>query len=165
MAAVSVQLSPHVLHSMASRRAPLSNIPNAGNSPFRNTPGKRPRAQAHSVNAFENIDVQPPPSKRQIVAAESTGPVTPRKGREHGNTATPLQRQHAPRTREAIRSQKETTSESMEKLRQWQEHHEKAFLTYVFFFENVPENARRECSRGVRHLGSVSDANAGIGRN
>jgi regulatory subunit for Cdc7p protein kinase len=160
MAAVSVQLSPHVTHNMASRRTPLSNIPNAGNSPFRGTPGsaKRARAQANSVRDVENSVVQPPPSKRQAVEADSTGPVTPRKtrGDQSRNPVTPTQRQHASRTREFVRTQKqEHLGESMEKLRQWQKHIEKTFPTYVFFFENVPEAARRECGRGIRYLGSV----------
>lgn len=63
-------LSPHDALAMAARRAPLANVPNAVNSPFRGGPqpltaGKRTRAQLG-----ENVYGQPP-AKKQILESHN----------------------------------------------------------------------------------------------
>ena len=44
---------------------------------------------------------------------------------------------------------------SLETVRQWQEHYRNAFPSFVFYFESVPEEARRSCARKIMGLGAV----------
>jgi hypothetical protein len=44
----------------------------------------------------------------------------------------------------------------MDSIRQWQRHYRKAFPQFVFYFDSIPEDMRRKCSRQVMALGAVS---------
>jgi len=159
MAAVSVLHSPHHFDTMTSRRAPLSNLPNATNSPLR----KRPRADGKPI--FE--DIHDPPAKRQNVGLENMQPQTPRKERYTRPTEDLRQcLEHARRKqivelrdeRVAIPVSKDARSaEDREHIQRWQRYYQKQFPHFVFYFESVPEDQRRLCSRQVKELGAVCD--------
>lgn len=46
------------------------------------------------------------------------------------------------------------TTDSLENIRQWQRHYRKAFPTYVFYFESLPDETRQKMSRLVQSLGA-----------
>lgn len=162
MATVSVLQSPQVLGTMASRRAPLSNLPNATNSPYRAAAAPFKRSRSHSNATQDAVYGQPPPLKKKIVEVQQTVPATPKKTareRELAHLGKLLglgggQRLAVPG--KARQPQKPAVDESLDTLRQWQQHYRKAFPSYVFYFESVPEEFRRKCSRGIASLGAVS---------
>ena len=47
------------------------------------------------------------------------------------------------------------TDTNLETVRQWQEHYRNAFPSFVFYFESIPEEARRSCARKIVGLGAV----------
>ena len=156
MAAVSVPLSPHALGVMASRRVPLSQIPNVGNSPFRNA-AKRSRDQN---NAEENT----PPAKKQALGLNQVMPRTPTRKPVHNapNKAVVIEkRAQLARDRQVAakpsrQERMENENQALETVRQWQRHHRKVFPSFVFYFENIPEDARRQCLKTIVSLGAVS---------
>ena len=159
MAAVSIPPSPHAIGTMASRRAPLSNLPNAGNSPFRATttaPTKRSRSQNN--NGLDLAYGQPPPLKKKIVELGQSAPCpqpapgTPKK--QHGQIL--LDKVAAKKERASRAAKQQKPDENDDTLRQWQNHYRRAFPDFVFYFENVPDDVRRQCSRGIQSLGAVS---------
>lgn len=164
---------------MASRRAPLANVPNAVNSPFRSanaTGGKRTRAQA-GENTFGQ-----PPAKKQIVelTEENEENLEPR--RRNGATFISNDKLDEPfskRTSNAppsafekklasVREKKPTpsqqpqqhkpvkTSHDIESVRQWQRHYRRQFPHFVFYFDKVPEDVRLKAVRQIQSLGAVS---------
>lgn len=156
MAAVSVQLSPHAVGVMASRRVPLSHIPNVGNSPFRNGTIKRGRDQS---NAEENT----PPAKRPAFDMNQVMPRTPThkptQNAASKGIALDKRVQFARETQlaaKAIRQERvDNESQSLDTVRQWQRHYRKVFPTFVFYFENIPDDARRQCLKTIVSLGAV----------
>ena len=172
MAAVSIPPSPHAIGSMASRRVPLSNVPNAANSPFRAVAvaaSKRVRSQP---NATEDIPYdEPPPAKKQIIEVERSVPRTPppRKQPTEGRVFNrrPIDTQLTAFDRKLLAVKDRTVhgrgvkierngDEPLDTLRQWQKHYRKVFPSFVFYFESVPEDARRQCSRHLHAFGAVS---------
>jgi regulatory subunit for Cdc7p protein kinase len=172
MAAVSIPPSPHVLGAMTTRRVPLSNVPNAANSPFRAiqaAASKRSRAQ---VNALEtNLYDEPPPAKKQIIEVEQPIPRTPpprkqpqaTEGRVFNKRPTDSQLTAfdrkllaaKERTAPARVIKDEKVPDEQEMLRQWQRHYRRVFPDFVFYFESVPEDARRQYSRQLHAFGAV----------
>jgi regulatory subunit for Cdc7p protein kinase len=57
----------------------------------------------------------------------------------------------------AVRAEK-APADTMDSIRQWQRHYRKAFPQFVFYFDSIPEDMRRKCSRQVIALGAVSKA-------
>lgn len=165
--------SPHDRISMSTtRRTPLSSIPNGANSPHR-APGsygatKRPRQQVSLSQENE------PPQKKQMLAKDAQeAPVTPRRkappstaeGRvfERGNgnaQPTAFQKKLVAARGGSIRVTKgeKSQNDSSETVRQWQRHYRKLFPSFVFFFENIPEELRVKCSKQIAGLGAVSSA-------
>lgn len=166
---------------MASKRIPLASNPNAVNSPLRsNTAAKRSRAQLGDLRErIQDFD-QPPPKKKQVLESAQLGPrrthaiaVTDRDGRVFESRAD-----HAPlndfqrrilasrdvrdlRAREQLRLQQfEREQESIrhadkEQIKTWQKHYRRAFPSFVFFFESLPEHAAARASRAIAQLGAV----------
>jgi len=158
----------------ASRpRAPLANISNAANSPHHSLvqSTKRPRAQANQQQQ-ENE----PPQKRQMVDKETaaTGLGTPpskkippvsAEGRvfEKGSATTQpnaFQRKLvAARERgQPVRVTKSVdgpSAQTVENIRQWQKHYRKAFPSFSFYFDSVPEDVRARFARQITSLGAV----------
>lgn len=166
--------------NMATRRAPLANVPNAINSPFRTVPavvGKRTRTQAGEQR--ENVYGQPP-SKKHIIETqdEEEENIDPR--RRSGVPAVPqdkLDEPFAKRTHSAqptafekklasVREKKPATTQqrverpqkqdgsNLESIRQWQKHYRRQFPQFVFYFESVSEDVRAKSMRSIQHLGA-----------
>ena len=165
MAAVSVPPSPHAIGIMAARRVPLSNVPNVANSPLRPTANKRGRSQSTAED--DVFGAHPPPSKKQIIDVKQAAPQTlVRKSMQApfsraGRAVVPDAKIHTPRKEhllaQPVRQEGgEAEKKTLETVRQWQQHYRKVFPTYVFYFDNVPDESRRNCSRAIAALGAVS---------
>ena len=171
MAAVSFPPSPHTLGTMSNRRVPLADVPNVLNSPFRGAVGvasKRPRAQ--SVVAGE-LTYGQPPTKKQIIEVEESAPRTPSRrqgnlaeGRVFNKRTTDSQPTAFDRKLLAVKDKpahsrttknEKTSDETLETVRQWQKHYRKVFPSFVFYFESVTEDVRKQCSRQIAGLGAV----------
>lgn len=175
MATASI-LSPNAQTNMATRRAPLANVPNAVNSPFRNTQptnGKRTRAQAG-----ENAHGQPP-AKKQIVEIKSedeenvdprrrsgVAVITNEKDEPFGKRTSSHQptafekkllaqaRDRKPTPQSQQRPEK-PQKDNLESVRQWQRHYKRQFPSFVFYFDNVADDVRLRAVRQIQSLGAV----------
>ena len=150
MAAVSIPVSPHAIGVMATQRLPLASIPNGTNSPYPRkavTPVKRTRSRS---NAGENT----PPLKKQLTD-EKCPPKTPTHKATSARVDKKIQveRQIIGRTLKQDRTDADT--QPLETVLQWQRHFRKVFPSYVFYFENIPEDTRRRCVRSIESLGAV----------
>lgn len=63
----------------------------------------------------------------------------------------------AAREKERQPAAKPVKVENLDSIRQWQRHYRKAFPSFVFYFDSMPEETRRKCSRQVTALGAVSN--------
>ncbi|MCJ1392903.1 hypothetical protein MMC18_005775 [Xylographa bjoerkii] len=156
---------------MANRRVPLSSVPNAGNSPFRAVAlaaSKRSRIQSTSVEEKRYDD--PPPTKKQIVEIDPSVPRTPARkqlpsveGRVFNKRPQDSQLTAFDRKLLAVKDRavdakvtknERVLDEPMDTLRQWQNHYKKAFPSFVFYFESVPEDSRRQYSKQLHTFGA-----------
>jgi len=164
---------------MATRRAPLANVPNAVNSPFRNvaaTSGKRTRGQVGDAVYGQ------PPSKKQIIEikGEDEENVDPRRRngvavstadkldepfskRSNGQPTAFERKLAAAREKKQPAPQQPTQSkdksakvsaENLESIRQWQRHYRRQFPNFVIYFDNVPDDARKLTVRQIQALGA-----------
>ncbi|CAG8153396.1 unnamed protein product [Penicillium olsonii] len=162
MATVFVPPSPQTSLTMATRR-PLANVPNATNSPHR--AGLLPAKRSRSTH-MEMPYGQPPPKKQVMDGMDyetgrsviSTTQNTDSKlFARRSNNATPSafeKRLVAAREKERQPAAKPVKVENMDSIRQWQRHYRKAFPSFVFYFDSMPEEMRRKCSRQVIALGA-----------
>ncbi|KAH9827819.1 zinc finger protein [Teratosphaeria destructans] len=157
---------------MASRRAPLANVPNAVNSPFRNlaaTGGKRTRA-ADAVygqppakkqvieivdDDGENLD----PKRRSGVAIGAQDKVDEPFSRRSNAPPTAFERKlAAARERKPSVQQQPHRSlkdaQNIDSIRQWQKHYRKQFPSFVIYFDNVPDDVRSRTVRQIQSLGA-----------
>jgi len=159
---------------MASRRAPLANIPNAVNSPFRGaaaTNGKRTRAAAGDAvygqppakkqvielvdEDVENVD----PRKRSVVAAAAHDRPDEPFGKRSNTQPTALERKlvaarekkPAPPSQSRDRTLR-AHADNIESLRQWQRHYRKQFPNFVIYFDSVPDDVRAKTLRQIHRL-------------
>ncbi|KAF2149520.1 hypothetical protein K461DRAFT_261040 [Myriangium duriaei CBS 260.36] len=183
MAAASVQPSPRSLSAMASARIPLASNQNAINSPFRGLApisGKRTRP---NVETSRETAHSQPPAKKLALDIDNDENIAPRTltrqsqasrdaesrlfMKKPGNppmTAFEKKLREVkitpPQEPQAALSPEEgsrKTSDGLETIRQWQRHYRKAFPTYVFYFESVPEETRQKMSRLVQSLGAKEE--------
>lgn len=168
MAAVSIPPSPHRIGITTNRRVPLSNIPHAANSPFRAVAAAASK-RARSL-ADETSDGQPPPTKKQAVEEKDSNPRTPPPRRHlEGRILSRrvLEPQPTAFSRKLLAAKDRasgnhnlgngtTVDEPLESLRQWQKHYRKVFPSFVFYFESVPDDARRQCLRQLAAFSAVS---------
>lgn len=156
-----------------STRRPLANVPNATNSPHRT--GLLPAKRARSGQI--EIPYGQPPPKRQVMEAAEQDSRSPTRSRSttHQNPESRLfsrrsnntnpsafeKRLVAARERDrqpllkGIKGEKQS-ADTLDTIRQWQRHYRKAFPRFVFYFDSIPEDARRKFSRQVIALGAVS---------
>ncbi|KAK5113412.1 hypothetical protein LTR62_003512 [Meristemomyces frigidus] len=163
---------------MAGRRAPLANVSNAINSPFRAvaaTNGKRTRAQVG-----DGVPGQPPTKKQviELVEGDQENRDPERSTRVllsvQDNLDEPfLRRSNAPpsafeRKLAAAREKKSITQQSQSKergqrpqagdnldtVRQWQRHYRRQFPSFVFYFDSVTEDLRHKTVRQIQSLGA-----------
>ena len=165
MAQVSVPPSPAM-----SKRAPLSNLPNAVNSPYQMAPSiKRSRSVQRDVSHGQ------PPPKKQAVKTNPQLRTTVRRPQQ----TVPLPKRAAPRTRpptvgapsfieigQQTRRQvaskpyhEPANDQQADKVRTWQKHYRKAFPGFVFFFENIPQDVQIKAQKQILSLGAVSKPN------
>lgn len=179
MATVSVA-TPSSTHTTPvatpmSRRLPLNSVPQAVNSPLRarTTPstlaGKRQRQDAAVENA--TIDDEQPPSKKQHLNNTTGAPVptpqTPvgqkiivreKKGSVNRKvTKQKVAAEARPRGNgnDNETGRQEEEKNNMDEVKAWQRHYKRAFPTYVFFFENIPDEQGLRLIKQVKILGSV----------
>jgi regulatory subunit for Cdc7p protein kinase len=167
---------------MAGRRAPLQQIPNGVNSPFRSNAnaaaagGKRARTQAGEPR---EVVYGQPPAKKQIIEipdddVENVDPRTrdgvpvtaqekldePFSRRTNNAQPTAFERKLAsvrekkPAPQPRIERPPKGSEESLESVRQWRRHYRRQFPTFVFYFDSVPEEIRAKTSSQFRILGS-----------
>ena len=164
MAAAAVCPSPHAPDLMASRRLPLSNLPNGANSPLRGTATSKRTRPPHGLD--DNGPEQAPPSKRHASGVATSIPRTPRKQdtaisnrrvEDGGGDRRPQLMRPRERARPVEHPERlEIDAQSQENIRQWQRHYRKAFPGFVFYFENVTREAKLDCVRHLTELGAVS---------
>uniref|UniRef100_A0A2D3UQM3 Related to DBF4-regulatory subunit for Cdc7p protein kinase n=1 Tax=Ramularia collo-cygni TaxID=112498 RepID=A0A2D3UQM3_9PEZI len=165
---------------MASRRAPLADVPDAVNSPFRTAPaagGKRTRTQAGDQR--EVVHGQPP-SKKHIVEIQGEEDENTDPRRRSGVPATTCDKFEEPFAKRSqstqptafekklasVREKKPATSQqrverpqkqdgsNLESIRQWQRHYRRQFPQFVFYFESVADDVRAKSMRSIAHLGA-----------
>ncbi|KAL8679709.1 MAG: hypothetical protein Q9186_004027 [Xanthomendoza sp. 1 TL-2023] len=165
---------------MSNRRAPLSSVPHAVNSPFR-LPGapvsKRPRQQLDQEDYA--YDLQPPNKKSAIGNNSRLAPRTPPQkqslqqaearvfSKRPGNAQpTAFERRLLEAKDRKVREAQEkaqeprvernarSTIETFEGIRQWQKHYRKVFPTFVFYFESVAEETRARHAKFIRAFGA-----------
>ena len=167
---------------MAGRRAPLQQIPNGVNSPFRSNAnaaavgGKRTRTLAGEPR---EVVYGQPPAKKQIIEIpdDDVENVDPRKRdgvpvtahdkldepfsrRPNNGQPTAFERKLAsvrdkkPVPQPRIERPPKGSEESLETVRQWRRHYRRQFPTFVFYFDSVPEEIRAKTSSQFRVLGS-----------
>jgi regulatory subunit for Cdc7p protein kinase len=176
MAAVSIANSPHTLSTMSSRRAPLSNNPNAANSPYRAvTAAAAKQKRSYATIQREETYGQPPPAKKQMVKVNQSGPRSPARqslaNAPEGRVFTTRksnasQTSNFARKLEALRVKPaqqthatvdtKAAEENLDTIRQWQRHYRRVFPKFVFYFESVSEDCRVKFSKQVAALGAVS---------
>lgn len=128
-----------------SRRAPLSNIPNAVNSPFRiTTAGKRPRSQ--STIQREAIYGQPP-SKKQ--ATEASVVITPRRAQQE---TVDHKRPPKKDTKGRHRQEREGT---VTDITTWQAQYGAMFPKYTFYIEHYHPYVIKRAVDIIVHCGGV----------
>lgn len=163
---------------MTGRRAPLANVPNAVNSPFRNVTsiaGKRTRAQAGE----KDLAYGQPAAKRQVIEIPDDGDenIAPPRTRliqsqdpeekvfmkkTTSTQPTAFERKLASvrekrqdTQRQAEKPQKAGDEHNLETIRQWQKHYRRQFPHFVFYFESVPDDVRNKALRQIHQLGAV----------
>lgn len=175
MAAVSLSPLPSNLSTMSSRRGPLSNNPNAANSPYRAVAAAAvvsKQKRSYATIQREEAYGQPPPAKKQMLESQQALRTPPRQkltqpsaeGRVLTRKPNSLQQSSFERKCVAVREKpqqtitkaEKTSNESLESIRQWQRHQRKIFPSFVFYFESVPEDLRIKYAKHVIALGAVS---------
>ncbi|KAL8651802.1 MAG: hypothetical protein Q9226_004542, partial [Calogaya cf. arnoldii] len=162
---------------MSNRRAPLSSVPNAVNSPFRK-PGapvlKRSRQQLDQEDV--SYDQQPPVKKPALGNGRLPPRTPPQKpsvqqaearvfGKRPGNAqptaferrlleAKDKKAQEVQEKAQRVDRTGRTTTETFEGIRQWQKHYRKVFPTFVFYFESIPDETRAMHAKFIRGFGA-----------
>ncbi|KAI9772373.1 MAG: hypothetical protein M1835_006277 [Candelina submexicana] len=161
---------------MSGRRAPLADLRNATNSPYRAVAVASKRSRSHSSVQRELPYGQAPPAKKQMVDIDRSNLRTPPRQqtledaegrvfnkRPAGTQPTAFERKlHAARDSQSQRKaaalaaarNEQVTTENLETVRQWQRHYRRVFPQYVFYFESLSEDARNKCSKQISALGA-----------
>lgn len=180
MAAVAVSPAQYHRRVMSNRRAPLSSVPNAVNSPYR-VPAAATKRSRQQLDQ-EDIGYEPQPAAKRV--ATNNGRLFPRTppqkqnlqqaearvfGKRPGNAKpTPFEcrlleakEKNALAVQEAKQEQRverpgRVAIEPLQGIRQWQKHYRKVFPTFVFYFESVSDETRARYSKFIRVFGAVS---------
>lgn len=151
---VMPSMSMMTIPTASARRAPLSNNPNAANSPLRSAAGPKVK-RSHATVQREEQYGQPPPLKKQIL--------------EHGTQRAVRSPTSQSRTRPAHHAQRprarapQATAESTQHQRaqerdlaSWQKQYRARFPRMVFYFDSVPDDVRTRLVKPIVYLGAVS---------
>ena len=162
---------------MSNRRAPLTNNPNAANSPYRAVAAAAQKRSREQIDAQEDLFLdQIPPVKRQAVENNRFTLRTPtrKQSSQHfegrvlskrpaNGQPTAFERRLLAAKSKQIEPKdeaQEKVNESLDNIRQWQKHYRKAFPFFVFYFESIPDDVRSKYSKAIRALGAVSLSSA-----
>lgn len=185
MAAVAVSPAQYQLGIMSNRRAPLTSVPNAVNSPYRIPTAAATKRSRQQLDQEDALYDQQPPVKRTAVSNGRLALRTPPQkqslqqvearvfGKRPGNAQPTaferrlleakekkpvdlLEREHEQRTQRT-----RNALDSCEGIRQWQKHYRKVFPTFVFYFESVPDETRARHAKFIRAFGAVSGNGTG----
>ncbi|KAI4158664.1 MAG: hypothetical protein LQ342_007243 [Letrouitia transgressa] len=163
-----------------SARKPLASVPNAANSPYRTVSAAVSKRTRHQIEAQEDLTYNlEPPAKRQNTIHGRLAPRTPpqkpstqnAEGRIFGKKPTGSQptaferrlleakENRLPDTKSKNEEQKvdrysRIAAEPLEEIRQWQKHYRRVFPTFVFYFENPPDELRARHSKFIRTFGA-----------
>ncbi|KAI4242045.1 MAG: hypothetical protein LQ352_007322, partial [Teloschistes flavicans] len=178
MAAVAVSPAQYQLGIMSNRRAPLTSVPNAVNSPYRIPTAAATKRSRQQLDQEDALYDQQPPVKRTAVSNGRLALRTPPQkqslqqvearvfGKRPGNAQPTaferrlleakekkpvdlLEREHEQRTQRT-----RNALDSCEGIRQWQKHYRKVFPTFVFYFESVPDETRARHAKFIRAFGA-----------
>ena len=173
MAAVSIPPSPYTIGTMTNRRIPLSSVPHAANSPVRAVAAAASKRSRPLDFAQEVTYGHPPPAKKHIIEVKESQPRTPpprrqssaKEGAVFNRGPSGAQLTAFDKKLLAVKDnpaptkpprQETVVEESLESVRQWQRHYRKAFPNFVFYFESIPDESRKQISRQIAHFGAVS---------
>ena len=158
---------------MAQRRVPLGDIPNAANSPRRPSAATK-RARLDPEAKEDNVFIGERPAKRQALTAKIVAPRTPRRqsipvtgeavfeDRKLGRPTAFERKLLAAKERAAAENQPKQERHSrseedlLEDIRTWQRNTRRAFPSFVFYFEGIPDDVRRRYLKQIKALGAVS---------
>ncbi|KAL8762923.1 MAG: hypothetical protein Q9184_001145 [Pyrenodesmia sp. 2 TL-2023] len=163
---------------MSNRRAPLSSVPNAVNSPYRVSAATTKRSRQQLDQEDIGYDQQPL-AKKVATANGRLYPRTPPRrqglqqaearvfGKRPGNaqpTAFELKlleakekkalESHGAGQEQRVERPSRVAGEPFEGIRQWQKHYRKVFPTFVFYFESVSDEMRARYSKFIRAFGA-----------
>ena len=159
----TVLLSPTPVPTMSSKRGPLTDNPNAANSPLRGAAalaGYAKQKRSHATMQREEPYGQPPPLKRQAVDAGLRRPARSPSKLATSTTSNIPQRTNTAarpiirRDRRVVTNSKESDAEK----EAWKKHHRARFPQMVFYFESIPDDIRARLTKKVSFLGGVSKA-------
>ncbi|KAI4113046.1 MAG: hypothetical protein LQ345_005898 [Seirophora villosa] len=178
MAAVALSPAQYHLHVMSNRRAPLTSVPNAVNSPYRVPAPATKRSRQQPDQEDVGYD-QPPVAKRVATANGRLCPRTPPQkqalqhaearvfGKRPGNPQpTAFERRlleakekkalevHEAKQEQRVERPTRVAVEPLQGIRQWQKHYRKVFPTFVFYFESVSDETRARYSKFIRLFGA-----------
>lgn len=180
MAAVAVSPAQYQLGIMSTRRAPLSSVPNAVNSPYRVTAAAAAKRTRRQLDQEDVLYDQQPPAKKPAIPNGRLVPRTPPQkqtlqqaearvfGKRVGNAQpTAFERRLLEaKEKQQLESQERgleqrversrNANETFEGIRQWQKHYRKAFPNFVFYFESIPDEAKARHVKFIRAFGAVS---------
>ncbi|KAL8715754.1 MAG: hypothetical protein Q9220_000421 [cf. Caloplaca sp. 1 TL-2023] len=164
---------------MSNRRAPLSSVPHAVNSPYRIPAAGVAKRSRQQVDQEDVGCDQQPPLKRAAIVNDRLPPRTPPQrqglhqaegrvfGKRPGNVQpTAFERRLLEaKERKAVEVQERrpeqrversvrNTIETFEGIRQWQKHYIKVFPTFVFYFESVADEQRSRHAKFIRAFGA-----------
>jgi len=156
---------------MSNRRAPLSSIPNAANSPYRTVAAAASKRSRVEAGLQEDLiyDGQNPTKRQALETRTSTFRTPPRKqpllaagdglfGKRSQNKKPTAFERKLLAAKDVQEPQKieRPAGEALEGIRTWQKHYRRVFPMFVFYFESVPDDVRSRCARQIRSLGAVS---------
>lgn len=187
MAAVAVSPAQYQLGIMSNRRAPLTSVPNAVNSPYRVSAAATKRSRQQVDQEDLGYDQQPL-AKKLATANGRLYPRTPPRrqglqqaearvfGKRPGNvqpTAFELKLLEAKERKafgihgagqeQRVERPNRVAGEPFEGIRQWQKHYRKVFPTFVFYFESVSDETRARYSKFIRAFGAVGSPSSPAG--
>lgn len=168
MATVSLSPTPVPIAAMSSRRIPLTNNPNAANSPLRGTSTlaafAKQQKRSYATVQREEPYGQPPPMKKQAVETMAQRSIRspsklPRSQLATRNTTTTTSTTTSTtrptlRTSKPIAGSRATQDVDTEK-EVWKKHHMAKFPKMVFYFESIPDDVRAKLIKRVTYLGAV----------
>ena len=153
----------------------MGNVPNAANSPFRAVAAAASKRSRDIIEAQEDFcyDVAPRAKKQALQDGRPSQRVSPRKSTLQSAEARvfnrrPIEARPSPfeqkllaaaakenKGRQRIDRHERSPQEQKGEVLQWQKHYRKSFLSFVFYFESLPEELRVSRSRCIRSLGAV----------